>query len=133
VPITTKQKMLCVLVVDDNTDHANSVSLLLENDGYDTHVCNDSLDCMAAVKRLRPDVVLLDLKMPGVTGYDIADQIKSESDLQHIRLVAITGFAMPLDRLQTQMRGFDHHLEKPIAFDDLEMILELIQDRKDEM
>jgi len=100
--VTTNQKTLRVLVVDDNQDHANSLSMLLKAAGHDSHVCVDAQDCMASVDRLRPDVVLLDLGMPGVSGYEVAEVIKSEADLRHIRLIAITGHGMPLDRLQTK-------------------------------
>jgi CheY-like chemotaxis protein len=125
--MTTNQKTLRVLIVDDDSDHAHTLSLLLENSGYDSHVCDDALNCMATVERLRPDVVLLDLGMPGMTGYEIAEAIKHDDDLQHIRLFALTGHGLPLDRLQTKMSGFDQHLLKPVAFDDLETILKTVK------
>ena len=131
MPTTTKQKALCVLVVDDNQDQARSLSMLLENSGHDSHVCHNSQDCMELVDRLRPDVVLLDLGMPGVTGYEIAEVIKSEDDLRHIRLFAVTGHGLPLDRLQTKLIGFDQHFLKPVDFEDLENCLKSIQDQKE--
>jgi len=121
--VNTSQKTLRVLVVDDNQDQANSLSMLLNDAGHDSHVCVDAQDCMASVDRLLPDVVLLDLGMPGVSGYEVAEVIKREADLRHIRLIAITGHGMPLDRLQTKLRGFDQHLLKPIDFEELKMIL----------
>jgi len=129
--VTTNQKTLRVLVVDDNQDHANSLSMLLKVAGHDSHVCVDAQDCMASVDRLRPDVVLLDLGMPGVSGYEVAEVIKSEADLRHIRLIAITGHGMPLDRLQTKLRGFDQHLLKPIDFGELETILADVNSAQD--
>lgn len=131
MPATTKQKALCVLVVDDNQDHARSLSMLLENSGHDSHVCQNSQDCMDLVDRLRPDVVLLDLGMPGVTGYEIAEVIKSEDGLRNIRLFAVTGHGLPLDRIQTKLIGFDQHFLKPVDFEDLEQCLTSIQDRKE--
>ena len=132
MPTTTKQKALCVLVVDDNQDQARSLSMLLEGSGYDSHVCHNPQDCMEMVDRLRPDVVLLDLGMPGMTGYEIADVIKSEDDLRHIRLFAVTGHGLPLDRIQTSLIGFDQHFLKPVDFEDLENCLKSIQDQKNE-
>lgn len=129
---TTKQKALCVLVVDDNQDQARSLSMLLEHSGHDAHVCHNSQDCMDLVDRLRPDVVLLDLGMPKVTGYEIAEVIKSEDDLRHIRLFAVTGHGLPLDRLQTKLIGFDQHFLKPVDYEDLEKCLKSIQDQKNE-
>jgi CheY-like chemotaxis protein len=131
MPTTMKQKALCVLVVDDNEDQARSLSILLENSGHDSHVCHNSQDCMELVDRLRPDVVLLDLGMPGVTGYEIAEVIKSEDGLRHIRLFAVTGHGLPLDRLQTKLIGFDQHFLKPVDFEDLEKCLKSIQDQKE--
>ena len=126
---TKKQKALCVLVVDDNQDQAHSLCLLLENSGHDSHVCHNSQDCMEFVDRLQPDVVLLDLGMPEVTGYEIADMIKSDYGLRHIRLFAVTGHGLPLDRIQTKLIGFDQHFLKPVDFEELEKCLKSIQDQ----
>jgi two-component system OmpR family response regulator len=126
--MTMKPKTLRVLVVDDNSDQAMSLSMLLETSGYDSHVCLDARDCTATVEDLRPDVVLLDLGMPGKTGYEIAEEIKRRDDLRHIHLLAITGHGLPLDRLQTQMRGFDQHLLKPVDIEELQSILKSFQD-----
>lgn len=131
MPTTTMQKALCVLVVDDNQDQARSLSMLLENSGHDSHACHNSQDCMELIERLQPDVVLLDLGMPGVTGYEIAEVIKSENDLRHVRIFAVTGHGMPLDRLQTKLIGFDQHFLKPVDFESLESCLKSIQDQVD--
>jgi CheY-like chemotaxis protein len=130
--MSTLQRHLRILVVDDNADQANSLSMLLQHYGYDSQACIHAQKCLASVGSWRPDVVLLDLGMPGITGFDIAQEIKACPELQNIRLVAVTGHGEPLDRLQTKMCGFDEHLLKPIDFGDLETILESIQDRKDQ-
>lgn len=129
MPPMMKQKALCVLVVDDNEDQARSLSMLLENSGYDSHACHNSQDCMELIDRLQPDVVLLDLGMPGVTGYEIAEVIKGEDDLRHVRIFAVTGHGLPLDRIQTKLIGFDGHFLKPVDFEDLEICLKAIQDQ----
>lgn len=121
------QKTLCVLVVDDDSDHATSLASLLEEYGYDSHVCLHAQDCMEAVERLRPQVILLDLAMPGKTGFDIASEIKSHPDLRPALLVAVTGHGQDLDRVQTKLCGFDHHLLKPIDFQELEAILRSVE------
>ena len=127
MPITMKPKTLRLLVVDDDSDQAMSLSILLQNCGYDSHICLDAQDCLATVERLKPDVVLLDLGMPGKSGYEIADEIKRREDLRHIRLLALTGHGLLLDRLQTKLRGFDQHLLKPVELDELQIILKSIE------
>jgi len=82
---------------------------------------------MEVVERLRPQVILLDLAMPGKTGFDIADEIRSRPDLRPARLVAVTGHGQELDRVQTKLRGFDHHLLKPIDFQELEAIVRSVE------
>jgi CheY-like chemotaxis protein len=129
--VTTKQKTLRVLIVDDDTDHANTLSMLLEHSGHDSHVCDNSQDCMGMVDHLRPDVVLLDLGMPGMTGYEIAEVIKGEDDLRHILLFAVTGHGLPLDRLQTKLSGFDAHLLKPVNFENLDSLLKTVKNALD--
>jgi CheY-like chemotaxis protein len=130
--MTTQQKTLRVLVVDDDSDHASSLAILLREYGYDSHVCLHAQDCMEAVERLRPQVILLDLAMPGMTGFDIAREIQDNPDLSPARLVAVTGHGQESVRQQTKTSGFDHHLLKPIAFQDLEGILRMAQ-RMEEM
>jgi len=128
--MSTIEKTLRVLVVDDNADQANSLSLLLKANGYDSHACVNALDCVALVERLRPEVVLLDLAMPGKSGYAIAQEIKDNSALRAIRLIAVTGHGLPLDRVHSNVSGFEHHLEKPVCFEDLEKVLQSVQDQE---
>ena len=121
--MTTLQKTLCVLVVDDDSDHATSLALLMTEYGYDSHVCLHAQDCMEAVERLRPQVLLLDLTMPGMSGFDIAQEIQDNPDLRPARLVAVTGHGNESDRQLTKAFGFDHHLLKPVNFQHLEAIV----------
>jgi len=125
--MTTHQKPLRVLVVDDDSDHASSLATLLAEYGYDSDVCLHAKDCMEAVERLRPQVILLDLAMPGMTGFDIAYEIQRNPDLRPARLVAVTGHGQASDREQTTTWGFDHHLLKPVDLQDLEAILKTAQ------
>lgn len=117
------QKTISVLVVDDDSDHATSLALLLSEHGYDSHVCLQAQSCMEAVERLRPQVILLDLAMPGITGFDIAQTMQDNPDLRPACLIAVTGHGQDLDRVQTRVCGFDHHLLKPVNFDQLEAIV----------
>ncbi len=128
--MSTIQKSLTVLVVDDNADHAESLSWLLNVNGYDSHVCVKSLDCVALVERLRPDVVLLDLAMPGKSGYAVAQEIKDNPAMRAVRLIAVSGLGLPLDRVQSRISGIEHHLLKPVNFEDLERVLQSVQDQE---
>ncbi len=78
---------------------------------------------MEAVERLRPQVILLDLAMPGTTGFDIAQDIQDNPDLRPARLIALTGHGSESDRQKTEASGFDHHLLKPVDFQHLEAIV----------
>lgn len=125
--MTMLQKTLRVLVVDDDSDHATSLAALLSEYGYDSHVCLNAQYCIKTVERLRPQIILLDLAMPGKTGFDIADELGKRPDLRPARLVAVTGHGQELDRVQTKLRGFDHHLLKPIDFEELEAIIRSVE------
>jgi CheY-like chemotaxis protein len=125
--LTTQQRTLLVLVVDDDSDHATSLAILLREYGFDSQVCLHANDCMEAVERLRPQVILLDLAMPGMSGFDIADEIQRNPDLRPACLVAVTGHGQESVRQQTKKNGFDHHLLKPVDFHELESILKTVQ------
>jgi CheY-like chemotaxis protein len=127
--VTTQQKTLRILIVDDESDHATSLSLLLGEYGYKSQTCLHAQDCLEAVERLRPHVILLDLAMPGKTGFEIADELQCNPDLRPACLIAVTGHGQALDRVQTKLRGFDHHLLKPIDFQELESILNTVQEQ----
>lgn len=122
---------LSVLVIDDDSDHAAVLEMLLRKFGCQPHVCVDSKDCMSLVERLRPDVVLLDLTMPGMTGFDIAAEIGHNPDLRPIRLVAVSGLARDSDRERTKASGFDAHLQKPVDLEALQGILRTAEQIKD--
>jgi len=126
--MATLQKTLRVLVIDDDSDHATSLANLLTEYGYDSHVCLNAKYCMNAVNKLRPQVILLDLAMPGMTGFDIADELRNRPGLRPECLVAVTGHGQELDRVQTKLSGFDHHLLKPIVFQELEAIISSVAD-----
>ena len=120
------EKAICVLVVDDKSDYATTMARLLKKNGYDSHICVCSKDCMEMVKRLRPQVILLDLAMPGMTGFDIAQKIQENPDFRPACLIAVTGRGEDLDRVQTKLCGFDHHLLKPVDFKHLDAIISAV-------
>ena len=114
-----------VLVVDDNTDAALSLAGLLELDAADVATADNGADALRlAQTAARPfDIVLLDIGMPGMSGYEVCQQLRSRAGGRALRLVALTGWGQVDDRARTREAGFDAHLVKPIDYDELLGIL----------
>ncbi|HET9108066.1 MAG TPA: ATP-binding protein [Steroidobacteraceae bacterium] len=114
-----------VLIADDNRDAADSLALLLQMAGYRLHVCHSGREALALAQRERPDVLVLDIGMPGMSGYELARHIRRESWGARALLVAVTGWGQREDRERSREAGFDHHLTKPV---DPEVLQTLIGD-----
>jgi CheY-like chemotaxis protein len=114
-----------VLVVDDNVTAAQSLALVLKLEGYDVQVAHDGAVVLEAARRFRPEVVLLDIGLPGMDGYQLAGRLRQDQALRvHIALlVAVTGYAEDEARRRSREAGFDHHLVKPIDPDALLALL----------
>ena len=112
-----------VLVVDDNQDAAHALRLLLESDGHQVLVASDGPGGLAMAREHRPDVVLLDIGLPKLNGYEIAKQIRADPALKTTMLVAVTGYGQMQDRALASAAGFDHHLVKPVEFKALQELL----------
>lgn len=112
-----------VLIVDDNTDAADSLSLLLRFEGHDTHVAYSAEDALASMDLFKPDVALLDIGLPGMSGYDLARQIRNMPQFKALRLIALTGYGQLEDQRRAQAAGFDSHLVKPVALSTLEQAI----------
>ena len=113
-----------MLVVDDNGDSADSLALLLSLAGHETHVARDGPEALARADALRPDAVLLDLGLPGLSGYEVCRRLRCEPWAREIQIVAITGWGQAEDRLKSKQAGFDAHLVKPVVLDELTALLE---------
>jgi signal transduction histidine kinase/ActR/RegA family two-component response regulator len=112
-----------LLIVDDNEDAADSIAALLRARGAETHVVHDGPSALAAMHRVQPQAVLLDIGLPGMSGYDVARQIRSDSAFRDVVLIALTGWGQPQDRMQSEDAGFDEHLVKPVELEVLEATL----------
>jgi CheY-like chemotaxis protein len=112
-----------VLVVDDNEDSALSLSTLLQLSGNETRVAHDGFEAIAVADRTHPDVVLLDIGLPGRSGYEVAQHIRAQSWGRSALLIAITGWGQDDDRRRSEEAGFDAHLVKPIDPLALEQLL----------
>ena len=112
-----------VLVVDDNTDAANSLGRLLSLLGQEVVVVHTGEAAVAEVRRFRPQLVLLDLGMPGMDGIETAERIHAPPETKETLLVALTGWGHDRDRQRTEAAGFAAHLVKPVQMAQLEALL----------
>jgi PAS domain S-box-containing protein len=112
-----------VLVVDDNRDAAETLAALLSMLGHSAPVANDGRQALRMLPMLMPDVVFLDLGMPGMSGYEVANAIRADTRFAAVRLVALTGWGGEADRERTAQAGFDAHLTKPATVEAIEDVL----------
>jgi CheY-like chemotaxis protein len=117
-----------VLVTDDNRDSANSFAILLRLNGHEVCVAYSGQDALAMGAGFRPQLMLLDLAMPGMNGYVVARQVRAYEWGSKVILVAVTGYGQATDRRKTQDGGFDHHFVKPVAFSLLQPLLKKCAD-----
>ena len=112
-----------VLVVDDNEDAAEMLAALLRAEGHEVHAVYCGLDALRCVETFVPDVALLDIELPEMNGYDLAQRIRRVPQLRDVRLVALTGYGQADDRQRTREAGFDDHLVKPVEPQALRRVL----------
>ena len=112
-----------VLIVDDNEDAANSLALILKLGGHETDSVYTAAAALQRAVDFKPDVVLLDIGLPGMDGYEVAEKMRELPGLRNIRLVAVTGYGRSDDRRRARDAGFDDHLTKPVEFALLERTL----------
>jgi PAS domain S-box-containing protein len=112
-----------VLVVDDNIDAATTLQLLLKSLGHETCVVYDGLQAIRMAVEFRPDIVLLDIGMPGLDGYEVARRLRVLKRERPLRIVAITGWGQEADRTKSREAGFDVHLVKPVDPNTLTSVL----------
>ncbi|MBV9695767.1 MAG: PAS domain-containing protein, partial [Gammaproteobacteria bacterium] len=111
-----------VLVVDDNQDIVDSMATLLRLHGYEVHTALDGAEALESAKRCIPDLVLLDIGMPGLDGYAVARRLRAEPALRDTLLVAVSGYGSAQDRARASAAGFDHHCVKPLDLSALALI-----------
>ena len=112
-----------VLVVDDNEDSAETMATLIGLWGHEVRIAHDAAGAIASARECPPRVVLLDIGLPNVSGFDVAQQLRALPGLEGVVLIAMTGYGQEEDRRRTREAGFAHHLTKPVAPEDLKAIL----------
>jgi len=113
-----------VLIVDDNRDAAGSLAMLLRLLGATVQVAHNGFDALSQISEFHPAIVVLDLGMPGMDGYEVAREIRRQPQFAQVLLVALTGWAQDEDRLRSQNAGFNLHLTKPADFATFESLLQ---------
>jgi PAS domain S-box-containing protein len=122
-PVAASRGRLRVLVVDDNRDAAESLALWIETLGHEVVVAYDGSEALEKALRASPDLVLLDIGLPGVSGNEVARRLRASAQLRDAMLVALSGWGSAEDRASSMRAGFDQHLAKPIELDTLQHVL----------
>ena len=115
---------LRLLLVDDSVDAATLLSMVLEADGYDVRIAHESTQALEIAARFKPEVVLLDLGLPGMDGFQLAQEMRKLDSTASALLVAVTGYGQAGDRQRSHDAGFDYHLVKPVAVDEIHRVIE---------
>ena len=126
-----KPHPLRVLIVDDNVDTVLSFSMLLKASGSEVKTAHDGPTAVKIAQEYVPDVVLLDIGLPGLNGYEVARQIRKQPSLRNVVLVALTGYGQESDKQASTEAGFNHHLIKPARIAEIRQILETVAERRD--
>jgi CheY-like chemotaxis protein len=113
---------LRLLVVDDNKDAASSLALLLNLEGHRVSLAHDGPSALETARAERPEVVILDIALPGMDGYEVARRLRADEGTRDALLVAMTGYGQEDDHRRSRQAGFNHHLVKPVDFAELQKV-----------
>ncbi len=116
-------------MVDDSADSAESLARLLRRWGHEVHLAHDGPSALVAARSTTPEIVLLDIGLPGMDGYEVARQLRQDPDQRTTILIALTGYGQATDREQTRGAGFDQHLIKPVDTTLLRTLIATIEHR----
>ena len=112
-----------ILIADDNPDAATSLSLLLELMGHTTHVVHDGIEAVEVAAEFQPDIILLDIGMPRLNGFEACGRIRAQPANKNIVIAALTGWTQDEKRQRSEEAGFDFYLIKPVEPDALQEVL----------
>jgi CheY-like chemotaxis protein len=108
-----------VLIADDNRDLAKGLSLLLKPAGFAVEIVHDGNDALRSARTRRPDIVILDIGLPGLDGFQVAEQMRRDEGLKNILLIAISGYGLDTFPERSRQADFDHRFVKPVGIEDL--------------
>jgi CheY-like chemotaxis protein len=112
-----------ILVVDDNVDSAEMMVLLVESWGHEAFHASDGPGAVTMAHELGPDIVLLDIGLPGMDGYEVAARLRDDPLTESARIIAVSGYGQDADRLKSRAAGCDEHLVKPVDIPSLAKVL----------
>src|SRR5688572_4639983 len=112
-----------VLVVDDNVDSAALLEILLSEDGHEVRMAHDGHQAIETVGLFRPEVMFLDIGLPGMSGHEVARKLRETHPKGTLTIVALTGFGHDEERKRSAESGMDHHVLKPLDLDELQTML----------
>lgn len=124
--LTITSARLKVFIVDDNETNINTFTDYLQARGYEVDVAHNGIEALLRLRDMKPDVILMDIQMPGMDGLEVMQQVRRDEGLQHIPIVALTALAMPGDRDRCLAAGADEYLSKPVS---LQQLIYLIENR----
>jgi CheY-like chemotaxis protein len=120
-----------VLVVDDNVDAAETLGVLLRLAGQEVVVVHGGVAAIEQALAYVPEIVVLDIGMPDLDGYEVCRRLRAEPSTQHAMLIAVTGWGQDADRMRSREAGFDHHLIKPVEWSTLEKLFAGLEKRSE--
>jgi len=118
-----RQRATRVLLVEDDPESAESLTMLFEVLGHRVRAVHDGIAALEAVRTEVPDVMLIDIGLPGIDGYEVARRVRRDPDLKQVVLVALTGYGREQDKQRALEAGFDYHLVKPVSPDALHVLV----------
>lgn len=118
-----KNKILKVLIIDDNKDLSEIMCDLIGFLGHKTICSLDGKDGIAKAKELHPDIIICDIGLPGMDGYEVAQLMRKDDEIKDAFLIALSGYAGPEDRKRSKEAGFDRHLAKPADISAIERVI----------
>lgn len=113
-PHNNTRRQRRVLVADDNLDAGETLAMLLRLDGHEVHVAHDGIQALELFGQVQPDVAILDIGMPGLSGHEVARRIRERGSEHPVTLIAVTGWGQKADKDLATESGFDFHFTKPV-------------------
>ncbi|HKC50825.1 MAG TPA: response regulator, partial [Myxococcota bacterium] len=118
-----------VLLVEDNDDAADSLAMMLQSRGHSVVIARDGVHALDAARADPPDVMLTDIGLPGIDGFEVARRVRADASLRNVMLVALTGYGRGEDRERAREAGFDRYLVKPIGSEALRSLIARVSER----